>query len=201
MSPSLTSTSKGVAFSDGRTKINKIATDSDPVTSTAYRLTKNGLPTNHRYIPKVTCHYWDIRDKLCTEDDLLVKDAGVVIPTVLCDQFLPDLHKTHCSNQESVASQNNSILARDCCMIDDYAKRCQTCVFTKPMKCLLNHQVLAWPWQKHVWISSHSYPKNHYITADYLSKYMYIIHMRIITAAAVCNQLKQFFARHGMPNS
>ena len=65
------------------------------VLSTAYRLIVNEWPACCTNIPKIICGYWDMSDELGIENGLLIKGEKIVIPTVLCDQFLADLHEGH----------------------------------------------------------------------------------------------------------
>ena len=53
----------------------------DPILSTVHRLTLNGWPQRNTNIPRIARNYWDFRDELSIDDDLLMKGERVVILT------------------------------------------------------------------------------------------------------------------------
>ena len=83
-------------------------TQTDPILSTVHRLTLNGWPSVWRHVPRIACNYWDFRDELSIEGDLLMKGEGIVIPTTCRDSILADLHKSHEGANRSLS------LARTC---------------------------------------------------------------------------------------
>ena len=84
------------AFSSSQLTKTANETQKDPILSTVHQLTLNGWPRVRRHIPKIACNYWDFRDELSIEGDLLMKGERIVIPTTCCrDSILADLHKSH----------------------------------------------------------------------------------------------------------
>ena len=60
-----------------------------------HQLTLNGWPRVQRHVPRIAHNYWDFRDELSIEGDLLMKGERIVIPTSCRDSILADLHKSH----------------------------------------------------------------------------------------------------------
>ena len=58
-----------------RSHLTKIAAEMqrDPILSTVHRLTLNGWPVRCTHIPRIARNYWDFRDELSIDDDLLMK--------------------------------------------------------------------------------------------------------------------------------
>ena len=58
-----------------RSHLTKIAaeTQQDPILSTVHRLTLNGWPARCTNVPRIARNYWNFRDELSIEDDLLMK--------------------------------------------------------------------------------------------------------------------------------
>ena len=113
-----------------RSCLTKIAAEvqRDPILSTVHRLTLNGWPQRHTNVPRIARNYWDFRDELSINDDLLMKGERVVISTSCRDSIMDDLHKSH----EGIKAMS---LARTCVYwpgmeadVTDYIKRCLMCI-------------------------------------------------------------------------
>ena len=83
------------AFSSSQLTKTTMETQKDPILSTVHWLTLNGWPWVWRHVPRVACNYWDFRDELSIEGDLLMKGERIVIPTSCRDSILADLHRSH----------------------------------------------------------------------------------------------------------
>ena len=76
------------AFSSSRLTKTANETQKDPILSTVHQLTLNRWPRIQRHIPRIAHNYWDFRDELSIEGDLLMKGERIIILTT-CDK---DLH-------------------------------------------------------------------------------------------------------------
>ena len=83
------------AFSSSRLTKTATETQKDPILSTVHRLTLNRWPRVQRHVPRVAHNYWDFRDELLIEGDLLMKGERIIIPTSCRDSILANLHKSH----------------------------------------------------------------------------------------------------------
>ena len=52
----------------------------DPILATVYQLTQQGWPHQRRHVPRLVRRYWDFRDKLSTDDGMLLKGPRLIIP-------------------------------------------------------------------------------------------------------------------------
>ena len=85
----------------------------DPILGTLYQLTQQGWLHQRRRVPRLVRRYWDFRDKLSTDDGLLLKGPRLIIPRGLQEEYL---HEGHLSANKV---QENS---------RDYTNRCQECI-------------------------------------------------------------------------
>ena len=69
----------------------------DPILGTVYQLTQQGWPHQRRHVPCLARRYWDFRDKLSTDDGLLLKGPRLIIPRELQEEYLHRLHEGHFS--------------------------------------------------------------------------------------------------------
>ena len=73
-----------------------------------------GLPDAHQHVPRIARNYWDFRDELSIEDDLLMKGEWVIIPPSCRDSIMDDLHKSHAGIQQGIGlGKNVCLLARN----------------------------------------------------------------------------------------
>ena len=114
-----------------RSCLTKIAAEMqrDPILSTVHRLTLNRWPNRCTNVPRIARNYWDFKDELSIDNNLLMKGEGVIIPTSCRDSIMEDLHKSHEGINKAMS------LARTCVywpgMEDDvtnYIKRCLMCI-------------------------------------------------------------------------
>ena len=139
------------AFSSSRLTKTATETQKDPILSTVHWLTLNGWPRVRRHVPRIARNYWDFRDELSIEGDLLMKGERIIIPTSCRDSILADLHRSHEGANWSLS------LAKTCIYwpgmeadVMDYIKRCVTCIDNAkiPVETLRSHEVPAGPWIK-----------------------------------------------------
>ena len=139
------------AFSSSRLTKTAQEMQKDPILLTVHWLTLNGWPRVWRHVPRIAHNYWDFRDELSIEGDLLMKGERIVIPTNCRDSILADLHKSHEGANRSLS------LARTCMYwpgmeadMMDYIKWCVTCIDNAkmPVETLHPHEVPAGPWIK-----------------------------------------------------
>ena len=118
-----------IAFTSAWIETLRETTCEDPVLSTVYQLVQHGWPKERRRVPNVAKYYWDFRDKLSTDEGLLLKGPSLVIPAALRESYLQCLHKGHLSASKVLSNARQHIfwpgMEAD---IKDYTRRCQVCI-------------------------------------------------------------------------
>ena len=69
-----------IAFTKPWTKKLKDSTQRDRILAMVYQLTQQGWPHQRRQVPHLARRYWDFRDKLSTDDGMLLKGPRLIIP-------------------------------------------------------------------------------------------------------------------------
>ena len=69
----------------------------DPILGTVYQLTQQGWPHQRRHTPQMARAYWDFRDQLSTDEDLLLMGPRIVISSCLREEYLERLYQGHLS--------------------------------------------------------------------------------------------------------
>ena len=86
-----------IAFTKPWIEKLKDSTQRDPILATVYQLTQQGWLHQRRHIPRLARRYWDFRDKLSTDDGMLLKGLKLIIPGELQEEYLSCLHEGHLS--------------------------------------------------------------------------------------------------------
>ena len=96
----------------------KDSTQRDPILATVYQLTQQGWPHQRRHVPRLARRYWDFRDKLSRDDEMLLKGLRLIIPGELQEEYLSCLHEGHlsASKVQENAKQHMSHFAYACKM-------------------------------------------------------------------------------------
>ena len=123
----------------------------DPILATVYQLTQQGWLHQRRHVPCLVRRYWDFRDKLSTDDGMLLKGLRLIIPGELQVEYLSHLHEGHlsASKVQENAKQHMYWTGIDV-DIEDYTKRCQECIKRSQVakEPLQPHDIPEGPWRK-----------------------------------------------------
>ena len=156
-------------------------------------LIHNGWPDICRQVLWITHQYWDMRDKLISNNGLLLKGSCIIIMGSLKESFLCDIQEedpgitriqltTHCLIYCPLMDQD----------IEYYIKQCPTCIKLKPIQPVelpISHKLPQGPWQKIGPDFINLYTRRYVLVAGYFSKYPYVFHMYLNTANAVIGHL------------
>ena len=104
----------------------KDSTQRDPNLVMVYQLTQQGWPHQRRHVPCLARRYWDFRDKLSTDDGILLKGLRLIIPGELQEEYLSHLYECHLSaNQVQENAKQHMYWTGIDADIEDYTKQCQ----------------------------------------------------------------------------
>ena len=185
--------------------LNKTADEMQkgPILSTVHRFTLNRWPRIMRHIPRIARNYWDFRDKLSIEGDLLMKGERIIILQTCRDSMLAILHKRHEGANRSLS------LARTCVYwqgmeagVIVYIKWCVTCIDNSkiPVETLHPHAVPIGPWIKLGMDFFQDDSGNKFlIIADYLSKFPFIFPVTLTHHQKTLRYLRDLFLTEGVP--
>ena len=149
----------------------------EPILTTVYQLTQQGWPHQRRHIPHLPRRYWDFRDKLSTDDGMLLKGPRLIMPGELQEEYLSHLHEGHlsASKVQENAKQHMYWTGIDA-DIEDYTKQCQECIKRSQVakEPLQPHDVPEGPWRK-LGIDYFAFDGNSYVLiCDYFSKFPFL---------------------------
>ena len=180
----------------------KDSTQRDPILAMVYQLTQQGWPHQRRHVPCLARRYWDFRDKLSTDDGMLLKGPRLIIPAELQEEYLSRLHEGHlsASKVQENAKQHMYWTGIDA-DIEDYTKRCQECIKRSQVakEPLQPHNIPEGPWRK-LGIDYFAFDGNSYVLiCDYLSKFPFLYRAKT-SFWSLRDRLIDLFSIEGYPD-
>jgi transposase InsO family protein len=179
----------------------KKETAKDPVLSKVLDYMKNGWPEAHDEELRI---YFNKRQEISVEDDILMWDSRVIVPNSLRDFLLKDLHAEH---QGMVRMKQ---LARRYMWwpnidkdIENTVRVCERCQENARLPPTAQHASWSWPmgpWKRlHLDFAGPFMGKMFLVVVDSYSKYLDIIPMSHATTASTVQALRHLFSFFGLP--
>ncbi len=181
----------------------KRSTLQDEALQTMMQLVLEGWPNDKSEVPLITREYWPYRDEISCQDGILYRGTRVIVPTSLRKLMLERVHTSHQGMDAAIRKARDAIYWPQ--INNDIRNAISTC------SVCLEHQ----PCQQKEPMHSQPIPKGRFeivstdlfsikgdtylILVDHFSKYWEISHLQETTAEAVVGELKQHFARYGIP--
>ena len=191
-----------IAFTKPWIEKLKDSTQRDPILATVYQLTQQGWPHQRRHVPRLARRYWDFRDKLSTDDGMLLKGPRLIILGELQEEYLSRLHEGHLSaNKVQENAKQHMYWTGIDADIEDYTKRCQECIKRSqvPKEPLQPHDIREGPWRK-LGIDYFTFDGNSYVLiCDYFSKFPFLYRAKT-TFWSLRDRLIDLFSIEGYPD-
>ena len=118
--------------------------------------------------------YWSYRDDLAVIDGVVMKGRQIVIPTVLKQQVLDQLHTNHLGTKKNKVTHKSIYWAGINTDIKNHIKNCTTCLEfqqMQPKEKILHHDIPLRPWEVLGMDIFHFNNKNYLCIVDYHSKF------------------------------
>ena len=147
--------------------------------------------------------YWDFRDKLSTDDGLLLKGPRIVIPSCLCEEYLERLHYGHLSARKIQENARQHLYwPRLDADITDFVRRCQECIKKAhpPKEPLQAHDVPQQPWKRIAMDHFYFNGKLYLLICDYFSKFPFVFQTKSTSFVTIKEHLQELFSIEGTPD-
>ncbi|XP_026287254.2 uncharacterized protein K02A2.6-like [Frankliniella occidentalis] len=181
------------------------ATENDLVIKQVIKYVMEGWPKQISKVPQEVKPFWQHQHDLYVLQGVLMKDHCIVIPKNLQKETVNQLHEGHAPSEKTIKRAKMSVywpnFVRD---ITNFVDSCTVCGKFKPRKTpveLLQHEIPDLPWAKLGADLLSFGGKKYLIVMDYFSKWLEIIPVKSLSAAAVIEALKSIFFIHGDPQS
>ena len=193
----------GIPASKEKIQIIQEESEKDSVICRAIKLTLEGWPNVHK-VPPGLREMYHVRGSLSSADGLLMYNNRVVIPENMRAEMLARIHEGHMGVTKSRLWAQDAIwwpgISND---IKTYVEKCHHCQVNRPAQKaepLRPKPLPERPWQD-ICMDILEYGGRHYLAViDEYSRWLEIVHMKNMSSSVVVLELKNLFARWGIPH-
>ena len=193
-----------INFSDGKQSQIVSETSHDSVLNALKEYVYNGWPDNTKELPTELRVYWPYRDELAIEGGILFKGKQILIPQILRENILKQLHQSHTGNEKTRQ------LARESCYwpninkdIERMCKRCELCQeyqHENKREPMISYPIPSRKWQMIATDLFEISGRQFLIICDKFSKFPLVDEIPSPTSSeAVANKLRHYCALFGKP--
>lgn len=183
---------------------HKEATAKDETFKLVMKYIKQGWPSRKKLTPDMM-PYYDHRDEIYEEDNLLFLSKKLIIPEKERKFVLQRLHQGHFGIDKTKSFARDIIYWPSMTkQIEETVSRCKVCQkfqrnqLKEPMH---PHEIPNVPWQKVAADLFNFAGKDYLLVVDYFSKYPEFANVCSKSAPSVIQAMKIIFARHGIPET
>ena len=185
--------------------LNKIgtATLADKNLSILKEAIVNGWPQHKSQAPAEVLPFYDIRDTLSVEDELIVKGERVLIPKSLRKEIKEKLHAAHMATESMLRRARRTVFWPGMSdEIKQIAESCEVCQETKrsnQKESLRQHGKGNKSWEKVGTDLFQIKGRDYLVLVDYFSNFIEVDYLPTSNATTVISKLKAHFSRNGSP--
>ena len=192
-----------IPISDGRIEELKLATSKDQVLQLLRKFVIDGFPYDYKDIPVDVRPFWNFKDQLSYQHGLIFKGDKIVVPAILRDDVLKQLHSAHQGIERTLALARDTVFWPNIdSQIESVVRSCLVCQkysASNRRLPMMSHDVPVFAYQK-VSIDLFEWNKQNFlILTCHFSDWWEIYKMSNITASLVIAKCKDNFAKYGIP--
>lgn len=177
----------------------------DPVQQKLREVTRGGWPENRAQAPECVRPYFDVRDELTIQDELIFKGQQIVVPLVMRKEPMEKTHASHIGIEGCLRRARETLYwPRMATELREYISKCDICLSHRneqgkePMQ---SHEFVARPWVKVAADLCEFDNRVLLVVCDYYSNFIEVARLSSITSRAIIKELKAIFARFGVPDT
>ena len=165
----------------------------------------HGWPDNKSQVKPEAHPYFNVRDELTVENDILFRGTRVVVPQKARSRIRQKLHNAHPGVQATLRKARDYVYWPNMTTeLKDYVSQCESCNSYQPAQSrepLICHTIPSNPWEK-VGVDILTLDSKDYLcTVDYYSDFFELDTLpHSKNASAIIKRLKRHFATHGIPS-
>lgn len=177
----------------------------DPVLRQLREVIQQGWPHSKSGLTECLHPYYDYRDELVTQGDLVFKGELLVIPAAMRREMIATVHATHIGVDGCIRRARDTMFwPRMTTELREYISKCDICLSHRALQRkepLLQHDITDRPWAK---IGADLCEFNGctlLVVGDYYSNYIEVENLHKPTSSGVIKVVKTLFARYGVPDT
>ena len=178
-------------------------TRDDKILQSTIVFTLTGWPKYEQDVPDNLKQYFNVRDLLSVSNGLLTYADRIVVSTKMRPEIFSRIHQVHQGIVKCIETVIVSVwlpgITHDVKRIVEMCDHCQAHKPKQHREPLMTTPLLTGPMQRIAADFSEAKGQNYLIVVDYYSRWIEILHVNRLTSAAYIKNLKDIFARYGIP--
>jgi len=188
-----------LSLSTERLQQIKHASRDDPVLQRLRETIQRGWPQSKSDISECLHAYYDFRDELIVQDELVFKGDLVIIPAAMRKEMMASVHATHIGTEGCIRRARDSMFwPRMTTELKEYISKCDVCLTYRPSpgrEPLLQHEVTERPWSKVGIDLCELRGRTLLVVCDYYSNFIELDSLTKTTTVGVTKPLKVMGSR------
>lgn len=177
----------------------------DPVQQKLQDIIRIGWPENRALAPKCVHRYFDVRDELTIQNELVFKGQQIVVPAVLRKELMEKTNASHIGIEGCIRRARDTLYWPHMTMeIKEYISKCDVCMTHRTgqgKEPMFQHEFVTRPWARVAADLCEFDNKVLLVVSDYYSNFIKVARLSNLTSRAVIEELKAIFARYGVPDT
>ena len=180
------------------------ASENDNVCRELRATIQNGWPENKSEVPECVLPYYDSRDELTIQGNLIFKGQLLVVPAAVRTELISVAHASHIGMEGCLMRMRECLYwPRMTTQVKDYVSKCEVCLSHRsapPREPLQQHDFIARPWSKIGVDLCQIDGRTLLVVCDYYSNFIEVARLNTVTTRSVLRELLPMFARFGLPD-
>ena len=185
-------------------QVKHVSTD-DPVLQQLRETIGSGWPQSKSDVPECLHAYYDFRDELVVQGELVFKGDLLVIPAAMRKEMIAAVHASHIGIEGCIRRARDSMFwPRMTTELKEYISKCDICLAhraSQRKEPLLQHDTTDRPWSKIGIDLCELHNRVLLVICDYYSNFIEVERLNNTTTSGVTKALKAQFARYGVPDT
>ena len=190
--------------SDTRWQQIQHASATDPVLQQLRETIHHGWPEQRSELPECLYPYFDIRDELTCQEELVFKGPRLVVPSSVRKELMSVIHASHNGIDACIRRARDSLFwPRMTTELKEFISKCDICMAYRTEQSkepIIQHEFVARPWSKVGADLCQMDNRTLLVMVDYYSNYIEVARMTTTTSRAIIKEMKSVFSRHGIPD-
>ena len=162
------------------------ASADDPVLQQLRYTIQNGWPDSRKETSECLYPYFDVRDELTVQGNLVFKGQQLVVPATLRKELMAVTHASHTGIEGCIRRARDSLYwPRMATELKEYISKCDVCLAhqsTPGKEPLLSHELVARPWSKVAADLCKPDGRTLLVIADYYSNFIEVARLNSVTS-------------------
>ena len=178
------------------------ASENDYVCQQLRSTIQNGWPETKAEVPECVLPYYDSRDELTVQGNLIFKGQLLVVPAAVRTELMSVAHASHIGIEGCLRRMRECLYwPRMTTQVKDYISKCDICLSHRsapPREPLQQHDFVARPWSKIGADLCQLHGRTLLVVCDYYSNFFEVARLNTVTTRCVVREFLPMFARFGL---